>query len=683
MNLLFLRNIGVIAHIDAGKTTTTERILYYTGKSHRIGEVHDGAATMDWMLQEQERGITITSAATTCFWKSGNQDYQVNIIDTPGHVDFTIEVERSLRVLDGAIVVFCGVSGVEPQSETVWRQADEYKIPKLVFVNKLDRIGADYFGVINQVQKKFNSIPIRVNVPVGTEGGFEGIIDLIDMQAVCFDEKSQGMNFEIKDIPEGMKSFAEEQRNLMLEDLSVFDDQLLEKLVEGKEIREDQIIRVLREACLSNKIVPVFAGSAFKNKGVQHLLDGVARYLPSPLDLPPIKTFGEIHSEKVVFLKQAEEEDLTALVFKIQTDTFAGTLAYLRIYTGNLVSGTQLYNPGKRKKERVSKIFRMHANKREEMNEASAGDIVAVLGLNFATTGDTICEKGKSYLLDNIQSPEPVISVAIESKTKVDADKLKTSLKKLEREDPSFVFGTNQETGQLIISGMGELHLDVLVDRLKREFGLVVNVGQPQVSYRESIVNNVKVSEIFNKPMDGKTVYAGCTLELEPLAIGQGIQTHFSEKVSVSKELREVVESGIRDGFGSGIIAGYPVIDVKTNIVKVDIKEEEYNTEAFKIVAALALRKGLQQAESVLLEPVMLVEVMTPAEFTGDIIGDLNSRKGKVKSVEDKNDRQLVSVNVVLSAMFGYLTALRSLSQGRATFSMVFDHFEKVISKNH
>lgn len=672
-----LRNIGIVAHIDAGKTTTTERVLFYTGKSHKIGEVHDGAATMDWMAQEQERGITITSAATTCFWESDGEKSQINIIDTPGHVDFTIEVERSLRVLDGVIVVFCGVSGVEPQSETVWRQAERYKVPRMAFINKLDRVGADYQAVARQIEEDLESSPLMMNIPIGSEDALKGIVDLIEMKAVYFAEDSLGLNVAEDVIPEELLEEATLKREEMLEKLSEFNDDLLEKLLEGEEITKDFLLPIIRKQCIDNKVVPVFCGSAFKNKGVQPLLDGVVRYLPSPGDLKEIK--GEDPEKGKEIVRRLEDnENLAALVFKIQADSFAGVVAYARVYSGVLKVGTQVFNVTKQKKERISKIFRMHSNKREEISEAGAGEIVAVIGLNFATTGDTITEKAHPVLLENIQSPEPVISEAIEPKTNADLPKLQETLAKLEREDPSFSVGKDQETGQTIISGMGELHLEVMVDRIKREYNLTVNVGKPQVAFRETVSNSKSIEEIFEKPVQGKPAHVECKLEVSPLGTGSGNQIEISESGWITGEIKNELIEVLENGLKAGVVAGYPVLDVAVKLLRVDTRDEEMNPSALKIAASLALRKGLQMAGPVLLEPFMLVEVVSPPEFTGDIIGDLNSRKGRVKAIEERKSVQAISSTVALSSMFGYLTTLRSLSQGRATFSMMFDHYEKV-----
>jgi elongation factor G len=678
-DLVNLRNIGLIAHIDAGKTTTTERILYYTGKSHKIGEVHDGAATMDWMAQEQERGITITAASTSCFWDYRSRRNQINILDTPGHVDFTVEVERSLRVLDGAVVIFCGVAGVQPQSETVWRQADSYGVPRLAFINKMDRAGADYKSALQQMEEILGAHPVCINIPLGEEDSFAGVIDLIQMKAVYFDSDSLGAELSQLEIPEEFMEEAVQAREKMIESLTLFDDVLLENVLEEKEIAEDQMIASIRNSCLQNDITPVFCGAAFKNKGIQPLLNGVIDFLPSPLEKPPIKGT-DLKGQKEIERKPDPKEPLSALVFKIQADTFSGTLGYVRVYSGTLKTGEQIFNPVKNKKERINKIFLMHANKREEVESVAAGEIVAVVGLNFSTTGDTLCSKGNTIILEDITSPTPVISIAIEPKTKADQDRLDESLHKLEIEDPSFSVGKDKETGQLLISGMGELHLEVLVDRLRREFGLDVNTGKPQVAYRETINRPSSETEVFDKQIAGKPVFAGCTIEAAPSSDGQTNEIEFSPDLKISKEIEQIIHEGIEEGLSSGVLAGYPVLNVKVVITEIQTKDEEFDLTAFKIAAALALRKCLLNGEPVLLEPIMSVEITTPAEFTGDIIGDLNSRKGRVKSIEDKKEIQILSVTVALSTMFGYLTILRSLSQGRATFSMMFDHYEKVNS---
>ena len=675
--LLSVRNIGIIAHIDAGKTTTTERILYYTGKSHKIGEVHDGAATMDWMAQEQERGITITAASTSCFWKMGDQVNQINIIDTPGHVDFTVEVERSLRVLDGAIVVFCGVAGVEPQSETVWRQASSHSIPRISFINKMDRTGADYENAVTKIKEVLGAQPLCINIPLGQEEGFEGVIDLIRMKAAYFSEESLGANVVWKEIPAADQERAQTAREKTIETLTLFDDELLEAVLEEDDLSEEQLLQSIRVACLRDDITPVFCGSAFKNKGIQPLLDGVVNFLPSPLDRPPIQGT-DLKGKKTLERKPDADEPLAALVFKLQADSFAGRISYLRIYSGSLEVGQQVYNPVKEKKERVSKIFLMHANKREEVDSASAGEIVVVVGFNFSTTGDSICQKGHEIVLERIDSPMPVISIAIEPKTKADQDRLDDSLQKLEIEDPSFSVGRDKETGQILISGMGELHLEVLVDRLKREFGLNVNTGKPQVAYRETIKKEVVAREVFDKQISGKAVYAGCVLKAEPLSQDEKNIIEVIPDLKINDGVLMAIRAGIEEGLVSGVISGYPVLKVKVTVKEVEFKEEEVDPTAFRIAAALALRKCLLSGNPVLLEPVMNVEITTPPEFTGDIIGDLNSRKGRVRSIEDKKEIQILSVGVALSTMFGYLTILRSLSQGRASFSMMFDHYEDV-----
>ncbi|MCP4294482.1 MAG: elongation factor G [Proteobacteria bacterium] len=678
-DLATLRNIGIIAHIDAGKTTATERILFFTGKSHKIGEVHDGAATMDWMAQEQERGITITSASTSCYWNVGDRRYQINIIDTPGHVDFTVEVERSLRVLDGAVVVFCAVAGVEPQSETVWKQADSYQVPRVVFINKMDRVGADYYGAIRQIEDILGADTISLNIPLGAEDGFEGVIDLLEMRVVKFDEESQGSLLKYGAIPKDQLELAQIEREKLLEKLSLFDDDLLEKLLDGDEIPTGYVKKIVRKNCIDNKLVPVFAGSAFKNKGVQPLLDGIVDFLPSPEQLSTIEAESSKSGGKVG-LKREKNAELAALVFKLQIDSFAGLVSYLRVYSGSFKTGEQLYNPLKDKKERVSRIFIMHSNKREEVSEASAGDIVAVVGLNFSTTGDTICRKNHELVLENIQTPDPVISIAVEPKTKADQEKLADCLAKLEIEDPSFSVSLDRETGQMLISGMGELHLDIIIDRLNREFKLDVNTGKPQVAYRETASLSVEENEIFDKPIAGKATFAECRLAIEPLSSEEPNQVIFEVGSIRDKRLISSVEEGIKEGLTSGVLSGYPVIHLKITVKYLGIREDEYNATAFKIAASLALRKCLLSANSVLLEPVMKVEISTPGEFTGDIISDINSRNGRIQSIEDKKGVQIISVGVALSSMFGYLTGLRSLSQGRATFSMMFDHYDKVVT---
>ena len=685
MELSELRNIGIIAHIDAGKTTTTERILYYTGVSHRIGEVHDGAATMDWMAQEQERGITITAAATTCYWdhaKNSQENavkarHQINIIDTPGHVDFTLEVERSLRVLDGAVVVFCGVSGVQPQSETVWRQADHYEVPRIAFINKMDRTGADFKGAVAQLKEILGAEPLVVNLPMGAEENLSGVIDLIHMEALSFSEESLGLDVTRGAIPESFQEEATAAREEMLETLTLFDDDLMEKVLEEEALEPDDIIKVIRKLCIGNKITPVVGGSAFKNKGVQPLLDAVLDFLPSPLDIKPVQGVS-VKDQSLVARKADPLEPLAALVFKIQTDSFAGTISFLRIYSGTLKQGEQLINPTKDKKERVGKIFRMHANKREEIKEATAGEIVAIAGFQFSHTGDTICRKNEEVILEKITPPVPVISIAIEPKTKADSEKLEGTLERLIKEDPSVDVSKDKETGQTLLSGMGELHLEILVDRLKREFKLDVNVGKPQVAYRETIAKKATETEVFDKPMAGKACFAGVTISVKPLEQKEENTISYNTTHELNQELQSLIEAGVKDGLSSGVIAGYPVIEVAATIEDVQTKDEEFNPQAFKIAAALALRKCLISGGAMQLEPIMRVEVTTPPDFTGDIIGDLNSRKGRVQSIEEKKGTQLLIIGVALSTMFGYLTSLRSLSQGRATFSMMFDHYEKV-----
>lgn len=675
--LTTLRNIGIIAHIDAGKTTTTERVLYYTGRSHKIGEVHDGAATMDWMAQEQERGITITAASTRCYWDLDGVKHQFNIIDTPGHVDFTVEVERSLRVLDGAVVVFCGVSGVEPQSETVWRQADNYKVPRISFINKMDRVGADFYNAVSQIKEDLGMAPVCVNIPLGKEENLKGVVDLLDMKWLAFDEKTLGAEMQVLEIPEDFLSEAEKNREEMIETLTLFDDELLEKVLADEHLTKDEISASIRKSCLANKITPVFSGSAFKNKGIQPLLNGVVSYLPSPVEVLQIEAEYGKDGEKIT-LSADPADKLAAIVFKLQADSFADTISFVRIYSGQIKVGQQVFNPLKRKKEKISKIFLMHANKREEVETATAGDIVAVVGFKFSTTGDTICEKGENIVLEKIPAPTPVISMAIEPKTKADQDKLDDSLRKLEKEDPSFSTGKDRETGQLIISGMGELHLDILIDRLQREFNLKVNTGKPQVAYRETVSQSAIETEVFDKPLLGKATFAGCMLKVSPLDEGGENKIEFDLSQEIDQEMQQLVEEGILEGLASGVIAGYPVLNVKVVVKELQVKEDEFNLAAFKIAASQALRKCLLSGCPVKLEPHMNVEVITPGEYTGDIIGDLNSRRGRVLSIEDRKNVQVLSVGVALSAMFGYLTTLRSLSQGRATFSMMFDHYEKV-----
>jgi len=672
------RNIGIIAHIDAGKTTTTERILYYTGVSYKMGEVDEGTAQMDFMPQEQERGITITSAATTCFWA----DHRINIIDTPGHVDFTIEVERSLRVLDGALVIFCGVGGVEPQSETVWRQADKYLVPKIAFVNKMDRLGADFYRVLEQMSERLGARPLPIQLPIGEESSFSGVIDLIKMKAVYFDEEKLGANYSEEPIPNGYVERAESYRTNLLETLSEVDDAILKMYLEEGEIPEDEIHRAIRRATISLKLVPVLCGAAFKNKGVQPLLDAIVRYLPSPVDIPPMKGVNP---------KTGEEEErpansdgpLAALAFKLWGDPYAGHLAFVRIYSGCIRVGKTVYNVTKNMRERVGKIFKMHADKREEIEEAFAGDICALVGLRNTSTGDTLAQENSPILLEGIEAYEPVMSVAIEPKTQADQKKLDESLGKIEREDPTFRISVDPETGQTIISGMGELHLEIIVDRLMREFGLQANVGKPQVSYREMLAKPVRSEAEYSRQAGVRGHYGRVVLELEPLERGKGFEFESSvDPKIVPKQFIEPVAGGIREVLdGGGPLSGYPVVDVKARLVDGTYHQVDSDEMAFKIAASMATQKGLQEAGTVLLEPSMSLEIVTPDEYVGEILNDLNSRRARIFGVERRGSIQVVRAEVPLAEMFGYSTDIRSLSQGRATYTMQFSHFGEVPSQ--
>ncbi len=668
------RNIGIMAHIDAGKTTTTERVLYYTGVSHKIGEVHEGAATMDWMEQERERGITITAAATTCFWK----DYRINIIDTPGHVDFTIEVERSLRVLDGAVAVFDSVQGVEPQSETVWRQADKYQVPRIVFMNKMDRVGADFFASVQSLIDRLGAKPVPVQLPLGKEDGFRGVIDLIIMKALIFDDETLGAAYSTQDIPGEYIELAKEYREKLLDAVVEFDESAMERYLNGDTLGIDEIKRAIRLGTVGLKITPVFCGSAFKNKGVQPLLDGVVDYLPSPVDLPPVvgidpKTDGEITR------KPEEGEPFAALAFKIMSDPFSGQLTYFRVYSGKLTTGSYVYNVAKGKKERIGRLLKMHANKREEIGEVSAGDIAAAVGLKDTRTGDTLCDEKYPILLEVIKFPEPVISLAVEPKTKQDLDKLGYSLEKLAQEDPSFQVKSDEETGQTIISGMGELHLEIIVDRLLREFKVQANVGKPQVAYRETIRGRAEAEGKYIKQTGGRGQYGHVYLRVEPAESGVGLE--FVNKIvggAVPREYIAPVEKGVRERMESGILAGYPLRDIRVTLFDGSFHEVDSSEMAFKIAGSMALVSACQKADLVLLEPIMKVEVLVPQDFMGDVIGDLNSRRGKIHGMRARGTSQIVDAAVPLSEMFGYSTDLRSKTQGRATYSMEFESYEVV-----
>ncbi len=668
------RNIGIMAHIDAGKTTTTERVLFYTGVSYKIGEVHEGAATMDWMEQERERGITITAAATTCSWK----DNRINIIDTPGHVDFTIEVERSLRVLDGAVAVFDSVQGVEPQSETVWRQADKYEVPRIAFMNKMDRVGADFFPAVQTLVDRLGANPVVLQLPLGKEEGFRGVIDLLTMKALVFDDETLGAAYVTEDIPEEDLEKAKEYREKMLDAVVEFDEGVMERYLAGEALEVDEIKRAIRLGTIALKVTPVFCGSAFKNKGVQPLLDAVVDYLPSPVDLPPVRGIDPA-TEGEITRKPEDSEPFAALAFKIMSDPFSGQLTYFRVYSGRLTAGSYVYNVAKGKKERISRLLKMHANKREEINEVSAGDIAAAVGLKDTRTGDTLCDEKHQILLEVIKFPEPVISLAVEPKTKQDMDKLGYSLEKLAQEDPSFRIKTDEETGQTIISGMGELHLEIIVDRLMREFKVHANVGKPQVAYRETIRGTAQAEAKYIKQTGGRGQYGHVWLRVEPAESGMGLE--FVNKIvggSVPREFIGPVEKGVRERMESGILAGYPLRDLRVTLYDGSFHEVDSSEMAFKIAGSMALVSACQKADLVLLEPVMRVEVLVPQDFMGDVIGDLNGRRGKIHGMKARGGSQVVDAVVPLSEMFGYSTDLRSKTQGRATYSMEFESYEVV-----
>ena len=677
------RNIGIMAHIDAGKTTTTERVLYYTGVSHKIGEVHDGAATMDWMEQEQERGITITSAATTCFWKGMGQQYpehRINIIDTPGHVDFTIEVERSLRVLDGAVFVLCAVGGVQPQSETVWRQANRYKVPRMAFVNKMDRMGANFFRVVEQLETRLGAVAVPIQVPIGAEEGFSGVVDLLKMKAIRWSEQNMGTEFEYLDIPEDLVDTCTEWREKMVEAAAEANEEFMEKYLEGEELTEAEILEGLRLRTLSLEIVPMTCGTAFKNKGVQAMLDKVIELMPSPLDVPAITGIlddDETEEER----PSSDDAPFSALAFKIATDPFVGSLTFFRCYSGVLSSGDSVYNPVKRKKERVGRILQMHANSREEIKEVRAGDIAAAVGLKDVTTGDTLCDLNSIITLERMEFPEPVISVAVEPKTKSDQEKMGIALGRLAQEDPSFRVHTDEESGQTIISGMGELHLDILVDRMRREFNVEANVGAPQVAYRETIRTSTEVEGKFVRQSGGRGQFGHVWLKIEPQPAGDGYE-FVNEIVGgvVPKEYIPAVDKGVQEAMEGGVIAGYPVVDVKVTLYDGSYHEVDSNENAFKIAGSMGFKAGVQKARPVILEPMMKVEVETPEEYMGDVIGDLNSRRGMIHGMEDGPSGKLVNAEVPLSEMFGYATALRSATQGRAAYSMEFAKYNEVPS---
>ena len=674
------RNIGIAAHVDAGKTTTTERVLFYTGTSHKMGEVHDGAATMDWMVQEQERGITITSAATTCYWSGMDKQFakhRVNIIDTPGHVDFMIEVERSLRVLDGAVVVFDSVSGVEPQSETVWRQADKYGVPRIVFVNKMDRMGANYLRVVDQIKKRLGSNPVVLQLPIGAEDAFKGVIDLIKMKAIYWDEDSKGMTFKYAEIPAEMLKSCEDYRALLVEAAAEQNEDLMEKYLEGIALSEEEIVAALRARTINNEIVPVFCGSAFKNKGVQAVLDGVIQYLPSPLDIPDVK--GVDDDGEPATRKTSYDAPFSALSFKIATDPFVGTLTYFRVYSGTLRSGDTVYNPVKDKKERIGRLLQMHANSREEIKEVKAGDIAAAVGLKTVTTGDTICAVDKIITLERMDFPDPVIAVAVEPKTKADQEKMSIALGKLAQEDPSFRVHTDEESGQTIIQGMGELHLEIIVDRMKREFLVEANIGKPQVAYRETIKASVEQEGKFVRQSGGRGQYGHVWLKIEPRERGEGYE--FVNAIVggvVPKEYIPAVDKGIQEQLQNGVIAGYPVVDVKVTLFDGSYHDVDSSEMAFKIAGSQGFKQGAQKATPVILEPIMSVEVVTPEEYMGDVMGDLSRRRGILEGMDESPAGRVVRAKVPLAEMFGYSTDLRSATQGRATYTMEFAKYAEV-----
>ena len=674
------RNIGIIAHIDAGKTTTTERILFYTGVSYKIGEVHDGAAVMDWMEQEQERGITITSAATTCFWDGMDKElghHRINIIDTPGHVDFTIEVERSLRVLDGACVVFDAVGGVEPQSETVWRQANRYHVPRLVFVNKMDRMGADFLRVVRQIRDRLGSNPVPIQLSLGAEEKFRGVIDLVRMKTILWDEDKLGTTYEEQDIPPEMLAECRTWREKMVEAAAEANDELMEKYLEEGDLSEEEIHRGLRIRTLANQIVPALCGSAFKNKGVQAMLDAVVRYMPSPLDVPPIRgvnSEGEHEGER----HADDDEPFAALAFKIANDPFVGNLTFLRVYSGVLKAGDAVYNPVRDKKERIGRLLQMHANAREELKEVRAGDIAAAVGLKDVTTGETLCNIDNRITLERMDFPDPVISVAVEPKTISDQEKMGVALGKLAREDPSFRVRTDEESGQTIISGMGELHLDIIVDRMKREFGVAANIGKPQVAFRETIRKSVEQEGKFVRQTGGRGMYGHVWLKLEPLAGGSGYE--FENAIVggvVPREFISAVDKGVQEQLENGVIAGFPLVDIKVTLFDGSYHDVDSNEMAFKLAGSMAMREGAQAANPVLLEPIMKVEVVTPEDYMGDVMGDLNRRRGLVAGMEDTVSGKIIRASVPLAEMFGYSTDLRSATQGRATYSMEFEKYEE------
>ena len=668
------RNIGIMAHIDAGKTTTTERILYYTGKVHRMGEVHDGAATMDWMAQEKERGITITSAATTCFWN----DHRINIIDTPGHVDFTMEVERSLRVLDSAVAIFCAVGGVEPQSETVWRQAEHYHIPRISFVNKMDRVGSDFENVLSMIKNRLGANPVPIQLPIGSGELFTGMIDLVRMKSIVYDDTSLGTKWDEMDIPRDLKEKAEQYRHDMIEAIAEFDDGVMEKYLEGTDPSEVEIRSAIRKGTLAVGIVPVLCGAAFKNKGVQHLLDAIVDYLPSPIEVPDVEGHLPKHGT-VITRRTADEEPFSALAFKIQSDSYVGKLTYFRVYSGVLKAGTHVLNPRENKKERVGRILQLHANKREELDTVYAGDIAAAVGLRFTKTGDTLCDSKHPIALESMDFPEPVIDVAIEPRTKADEDKLLDSLNALMEEDPTFRVTNNEETGQTIISGMGELHLEIITDRLIREFNVQANVGRPQVAFKETITKAVEAEGRFVRQSGGKGQYGHVIIRLEPGETGSGF--FFENRITggaIPKEFHAAVEKGVEESTSNGIVGGYPVMDIRVILIDGSAHDVDSTEIAFKIAGSMAFQEGLRKAEAVLLEPIMAVEVVVPEDYLGDVLGDLNGRRAQITGINPRTDAQVVDAQVPLREMFGYATDLRSKTQGRAVYTMQFFNYQIV-----
>ena len=673
-----VRNIGIMAHIDAGKTTLTERILYYTGVTHKIGEVHDGAATMDWMEQEQERGITITSAATTCFWN----DHRINIIDTPGHVDFTVEVERSLRVLDGAVGVFCAVGGVEPQSETVWRQADKYNVPRVAFVNKMDRVGADFYNVVEMIKKRLGANPLPLTIPVGSGELFTGIIDLIEMKSILYNENSMGARYDLADIPSDMLEDAKKWRHYLIEETATYDENLMEKYLADEEISSVELKNAIRKGCIDNTFIPTFCGSAFKNKGVQRLLDAVVDLLPSPLDVGEI--IGVDPSNADISIKRVPEnsQPFSALAFKIMTDPYVGKLTYMRVYSGSLDAGSYVYNPSSGKKERISRLLLMHSNKREERSSVSSGEIVAAVGLKNVKTGNTLCDEKNKIMLESMDFPEPVVAVSVEPVSKGDQDLLSKGLQKLGEEDPTFQVSTDEETGQTIISGMGELHLDILVDRLKREFKVQANIGQPMVAYREAITKSVNdVNTKFVRQSGGRGQYGHVVINVQPNEPGAGY--HFENKIVggvIPREYIPSVDAGIQEAIKNGVIAGYPIEDIKVELIFGSYHDVDSSEMAFKIAGSMAIQEACKKADPKLMEPIMKVEVIVPDEYLGDVMGDLNSRRGKIEGMDQRNQAQVVTAYVPLSSMFGYVTDLRSITQGRAVFHMEFAKYQKVSS---